>query len=238
MTEGRASSDQPVHGPAAARRSMLLWDLPTRIVHWLIALLAPFSWWSASHDHLPWHRLSGYTVLGLLVFRLIWGFAGGGGARFAGFLRGPREVLAYLRGRRAAFLGHNPLGGWSVAAMLAALVLQVGLGLFSVDEDGLEAGPLARFVTFAAGRAIARIHHLTFWLLVGLVALHLAAIGFYELRGARITLPMITGRALLAEGSSPPRPARLASFLLAAAVALAVAWFVAHGLRLRPGTAI
>jgi len=222
----------------APARGALLWDLPTRIVHWSIAALVPFSWWSATHDHLPWHRLSGYTILGLLLFRLIWGFVGGGGARFSTFLRGPAAVIAYVRGRGAPYLGHNPLGGWSVAAMLAALVLQVSLGLFSVDEDGLEAGPLSKFVAFDTGRAIARIHHLTFWLLVGLIALHLGAIAFYEIRGGRLTLPMVTGRAALESGAPAPRPARRIAFLLAAAVAFVAAWFVAHGLRLSAGALV
>jgi cytochrome b len=218
-----------------APRTILLWDLPTRLVHWLIAVLIPFSWWSATHGRLPWHRLSGYTILGLLIFRLIWGFAGGGGARFATFMRGPGAVIAYVRGRGAAFLGHNPLGGWSVAAMLAALALQVSLGLFSVDEDGLEAGPLSKLVSFDSGRAIARIHHLTFWLLLALIALHLGAVAFYELRGSRLTLPMVTGRAARPAGLAEPRGARPIAFILAAAAAAAIAWFIAQGLRLPAG---
>jgi cytochrome b len=213
----------------------LLWDLPTRAVHWSIAALTPFSWWSATHDHLPWHRLSGYTIVGLLVFRLIWGFGGGGGARFGTFVRGPAAVIDYVRGRGAPYLGHNPLGGWSIVAMLCALALQVSLGLFSVDEDGLEAGPLSKFVSFETGRAIAKIHHLTFWVLVALIVLHLCAVAFYEVRGRRLSLPMVTGRADLPPGVPAPRPARLTSFLLAAAAAFAAAWFIAHGLRLTAG---
>jgi cytochrome b len=220
----------------AALRTILLWDLPTRLVHWLIAVLIPFSWWSATHEHLPWHRLSGYTILGLLIFRLIWGFAGGGGARFATFLRGPGAVIAYVRGRGAAFLGHNPLGGWSVAAMFAALTLQVSLGLFSVDEDGLEAGPLSKFVSFDVGRTIAKVHHLTFWLLLALIALHLGAVAFYELRGSRLTLPMVTGRAARPAGlAEQPHPTRPIAFVLAAAAAAAIAWLIAQGLRLHAG---
>ena len=119
--------------------------------------------------------------------------------------------------------------------MLGALILQVALGLFSVDEDGLEAGPLSKFVSFDTGRAIAKIHHLTFWLLVALIALHLGAIAFYEVRGARLTLPMLTGRAGRPQSVDEPRTAGLTSFLLAAAVAAASAWFIAHGLKLTAG---
>ena len=72
-----------------------LWDGPVRIVHWLLVALIGFSWW-ASEDHLDWHQWSGYGVVGLLLFRTYWGFAGGEAARFASFVRGPRATLAYL----------------------------------------------------------------------------------------------------------------------------------------------
>lgn len=209
-----------------------VWDLPVRLVHWAIAVLIPFSWWSARFDHLPWHRLSGYVLLGLLVFRVIWGFAGSGTARFATFLRGPVAVGAYLRGRPSALAGHNPLGAWSVVAMLGALALQIGLGLFSSDEDGFEAGPLARFISFDASRAVARIHHLTFYLLLALIALHLAAIALHAARGRNLTGPMITGRAPLPPGVSAPPMAPAWRILPAALAAGALAWLVAHGLRL------
>lgn len=209
-----------------------VWDLPVRLVHWTIAILIPFSWWSARFDHLPWHRLSGYTILGLLAFRVIWGFAGSSPARFSRFLRGPITVGAYLRGRPAAFAGHNPLGGWSVVAMFAALAVQIGLGLFASDEDGFESGPLARFVSFDASRAVARIHHLTFYLLLALIVLHLAAIAVYAARGRNLTGPMITGRARLDPGVPPPRMAPAWRILPAALAAAALAWVVARGLRL------
>jgi len=208
-----------------------VWDLPIRLVHWAIAALIPFSWWTAHHDHLPWHRLSGYVLLGLLAFRLIWGFAGSSTARFSRFLRGPVAIGAYLRGRLPAVVGHNPLGGWSVVAIFAALALQIGLGLFSIDEDGFEAGPLSKFISFDASRAVARIHHLTFYVLLALIAVHLAAVALYAVRGRNLTGPMITGRTRLAPGVPPPRMAGAWRILPAALAAAALAWFVAHGLR-------
>lgn len=220
--------------PAAAAPPALgpLWDLPTRLVHWLIAALVPFSWWSATHDHLPWHRLSGYSILGLLLFRLIWGFAGADSARFSAFLRGPGAVVRQLRGSGASVSGHTPLGGWSVAAMLAMLAVQITLGLFSVDEDGLEAGPLSRFLSFDASRAVARLHHLGFLVLLALIGLHLMAIAVYAVRRRNLTGAMITGRGRLGPDAAPLRfvPARRA--FLAAVAAAAIAAFVAHGLRL------
>ena len=156
---------------AGERRSArLVWDLPTRLVHWLIAALIPFSWWSATHDHLSWHILSGCTILGLLLFRMIWGFFGSSTARFSNFVAGPGRIRAYLGGRIGIIVGHNPLGGWSVVAMLGALAAQVALGLFSVTEDGLQGGPLSNFASFELGRSLAHLHHLVFWLVVALIA--------------------------------------------------------------------
>jgi cytochrome b len=213
-------------------RIAAVWDLPVRVTHWLLAVLIPFSWWSATNDHLPWHRLSGYTILGLLVFRVVWGFVGSPTARFGQFLRGPRRVTAYLTGKAAPVVGHNPLGGWSVAAMLLVLAGQVGLGLFSIDEDSIEAGPLSKFVSFDTSTAIAHLHAKLFWVLVGLIGLHVVAIAVYALRRRNLLGPMITGLAPLADDveARPLAPAWRA--VAVAALAAGVAWFVAHGLKL------
>ncbi len=235
-----AGAGTPPATPPGIRSPIRLWDAPTRLVHWSLVLLVPFSWWSATHDHLDWHRLSGYLILGLVTFRLGWGVAGPRNARFATFLKGPAAVLAYARGRAAPSgyggLGHNPLGGWSIAAMLAAFLLQVSLGLFSVDEDGLEAGPLSRLIAFETSRAVAKLHHLTFWLLVALIALHLAAVAFYTVRGRNLVGPMITGRALPVPGAPVPRPndAEVPAWRAFAIAVLAAAfvWFVVRGVRL------
>jgi cytochrome b len=214
----------------APPRQVLIWDLPTRLVHWALALLVPFSWWSATHDHLPWHRLSGYVILGLLVFRLGWGLAGPETARFARFLAGPAKVRAYLAGRFGPFVGHNPLGGWSVVALFAALAVQVSLGLFSIDEDSLQPGPLARLVSFDTARAFAGVHHWVFRLILALVVLHLIAIGVYARRGRNLTRPMLTGQGPLPEGVAPPRSAPRWRAAVLALLAAAIAWFIAHGL--------
>jgi cytochrome b len=215
-------------GPVAASP---IWDLPTRAIHWLLVLLIPFSWWSAENDHLPWHRLSGYTILGLLLFRLAWGFAGSQTARFADFIKGPRRVFAYVRGGSQDVIGHSPLGGWSVAAMLALLCTQVSLGLFAVDEDALEAGPLSKFVDFDTGRAIAKLHHVAFNVLLALIALHLTAIAFYAIRRRNLVGPMITGRKLLGEETSAPRMSPLWRAGVIAAVVVCLVRFVALGLK-------
>jgi cytochrome b len=191
---------------------MRVWDLPIRLFHWLLAALIAFSWW-AHEDHLDWHRLSGFAIAGLLVFRLWWGLAGSSTARFSSFLKGTGGVLAYLRGAPAG-PGHNPLGGWSVAAMLATLIVQIALGLFSVDQDGFESGPLARLVDFDTGRLAAAGHELVFNLLVALIVLHLAAIGWYGFRRKNLVGPMITGRTTASDGATELEPAPIWKLLV------------------------
>jgi cytochrome b len=212
-------------------RKVLVWDLPTRLVHWAMAALIPWSWWTAHSDQLERHRLSGYLLLGLLIFRLIWGFAGSETARFASFVRGPAAIRRYLRGEAVPGAGHNPLGAVSVLALLAALAGQIGLGLFAVDEDGIESGPLSSLVSFDTARTAAAIHHKAFWVLVALIAVHIAAVLFYLFRkGRNLIVPMITGRASVEAGE--PRFAHWWLATICATFAGAAAWFVASGLKL------
>lgn len=221
-------------GPDVGVRAKL-WDAPVRIVHWLLVVLIAFSWW-ASEDHLNWHRWSGYTILGLVVFRILWGFAGGGAARFASFVRGPKATLEYARSlpERApsSVPGHNPLGGWSVLALLAVLVVQVTTGLFAVDIDAFEAGPLSDRVSFETGRAIAEVHELSFRVLQVLVVAHVAAVLFYLFyKRTNLIGPMITGRRTFPQdpGLAGAPAWRL---VVTAAAAAAFAWFVSKGFRL------
>lgn len=216
------------------RARVRVWDAPTRLVHWAMALLIPWSWWTASHDQLGRHRVSGYILLGLLVFRLIWGVIGSAPSRFVGFVRGPGAVLRYLRGEGGpAPIGHNPLGGWSIVAMLTLIAAQIVLGLFAVDEDGLESGPLSYLVSFDTARAMALVHHKLFWAIVALVVLHLAAILFYLVRGRNLTAAMVTGRTDAGEGGiEAPAIAPWWRAVVAALAAAGIAWFVASGLRL------
>ena len=134
-----------VPGGGAALRQRL-WDLPVRLVHWLLVALIVFSWWSVHHDHTDWHIWSGCAILTLLIFRILWGFVGSSTARFSSFVRGPRAIAAHWRGQWVG-IGHNPLGALSVLALLGAVAVQVGLGLVSQDEDGISMGPLAQLVS-------------------------------------------------------------------------------------------
>jgi cytochrome b len=216
-----------VESPAVAATRTRVWDVPTRAVHWLFVTCLAFSWWTAETDRLEWHRWSGYTLLGLLLFRIYWGFAGGSTARFGNFVRGPRAVADYLRGTWAVVPGHNPLGALSVLALLGLLLLQVVLGLFAVDVDGIESGPLSLYVSFETGRACAEWHETVFDVLLVLVSLHVVAVLYYLLvKRQNLIGAMITGRRAYGSATEPMRPAsmiRLAvGIVLAAALTFAV----------------
>jgi len=162
-----------------------VWDVPTRLTHWLLVVLLSFSWWSAQVAELGWHRYSGYAILTLVLFRLYWGFVGSSTARFKEFARGPVAVARYARSffarNSVVAIGHNPMGGWSVLLLLALLCIQIGLGLFAVDVDGIESGPLAQWVSFDAGRAAAKLHHRVFNVLLTFAVLHVGAVLYYQL---------------------------------------------------------
>src|SRR6478735_4599643 len=129
-----------------------VWDLPTRLLHWAFVVLLVFQFVTGKIGGalMPWHLYSGYTMLVLVVFRILWGFAGSTHARFASFLRGPIATVRFARrlfSRQAVpQVGHNPLGGWMVVGLILSLGLQAVSGLFS--NDGLDAaGPLAGLVS-------------------------------------------------------------------------------------------
>jgi cytochrome b len=198
-----------------------------RLVHWLLAALIAFSWWSVKNHHTDWHIWSGCAILTLLIFRLLWGFVGSSTARFSSFIGGPRAVAAYMRGSWEG-IGHNPLGALSVLALFAAVAVQVGLGLISEDEDGLYMGPLATLVSIDTSDEARDIHELWFKVILGFIALHLVAILIYRLRGKRLTLPMITGRAKVDPGTEPMRPGKWWVALICLAVGIGITrWIIA-----------
>lgn len=208
-----------------------LWDLPVRLIHWGFVLLLPLLWWSAESGQLGLHKTFGLVMLTLVVTRLLWGLVGSSTARFAGFVRGPRAILDYLKGRgetaRAPVVGHNPLGGWSVMAMLALLGAQVALGLVTQDVDGLESGPLNQLVSWDTAEAAREAHELLFNLILALVVLHIGAIAFYRfVRKDDLVRPMVTGRRRFSEAVTPPRIAPLWRAALCAVLAAALAAWV------------
>jgi cytochrome b len=177
----------------------LVWDLPLRIFHWLLATCVAGSW--LTHELGPlwfeWHERIGYLTLVLVAFRIAWGFVGPRHARFASFLRGPRTTLSYLRhlrGEGARTAGHNPLGGLAVVVMLGLLLLQAVTGLFANDEI-FNNGPLYGYVTDQQSDRLTGLHKTNFNGVLALICLHLAAIAFYQLwKRVDLVRPMWTGR--------------------------------------------
>ena len=164
-------------------RQVLVWDLPTRIFHWLFALavLGALTCAAIGGQAMAWHMRFGYTALALVSFRLVWGFVGPRYARFANFPPQPTRALRYLRdGAREPFVGHNPAGALSVYAILACIALQAATGLFASD-DLLWSGPLSKLVPNSVVAFITEVHHLNGSLIWLLVITHLGAIAFHTL---------------------------------------------------------
>ena len=176
-----------------------IWDLPTRLFHWILVLLVSFSIVSAKigGNWLDWHMRSGYCILALVLFRIMWGFVGSHHARFSNFVRPPGAVLSYLRemrnGSASAQAGHNPLGALSVLAVLAVLLLQASTGLFANDSISSE-GPLARLVSSATSDRLTLIHKINQYVIYSLITLHLGAVAYYYFaKRENLVLPMFTG---------------------------------------------
>lgn len=206
-----------------------IWDLPTRLFHWAIVLIVPALWWTHKIDRLDLHILLGETMLGLVLFRLIWGVIGSSTARFAAFVRGPGTIFRYMKGKAAAAFGHNPVGGWSVVFMLLLLSVQVGLGLFVTDEDGLNSGPLSHLISYDSARILAHRHETVFYILLALIGLHVAAILYYlVVRRDNLVTPMVTGRRAPSVSDEAMIGAPLWRFLIAAFLAAGLAWIVSN----------
>jgi cytochrome b len=207
-----------------------VWDPLLRLAHWSFPLLVPALWWTAENSKWALHKRLGLVLLGVLVFRVVWGFVGPETARFSHFVKGPGAVLAYLRsGAGGPAIGHSPLGGWSTLALLGAMLVQVSLGLFAGDPyDGMT-GPLNPLVGVALADTITDIHETFFWVIAALVGLHLAAIAFYAVRGDDLLSPMVGGDRPPLEGVAGIGPMPWLRGLLACGFAGGLALWVAFG---------
>ena len=205
---------------------VIVWDAPTRAFHWALALLAVLSFTTGTlgGSWMTWHVKSGYAILALLLFRAGWGLVGSESARFSRFVRGPHAAAAYarqlFRGSPPFTAGHNPLGGWMVVVMLLVLLLQAATGLFADDEVRAQ-GPLAVLVSEATVRQMTRVHSFNQWVVAGLVAVHVVAIGAYQW-GLRRDLigPMVHGAMDLPVAPRLAPPWRAAVLLALAAGAV------------------
>jgi len=142
---------------------------------------------------MQWHAYFGYTILTLLIFRIVWGFVGSTHARFANFIPSKAILLNYLTGKSKAVLGHNPLGALSVVALILALLTQALTGLFADDEIAFQ-GPLAKYLSEATVSIFSEIHEANSGLIYGLIAIHLAAIFYHQkIKGENLIKPMLVG---------------------------------------------
>ncbi|HTP74776.1 MAG TPA: cytochrome b/b6 domain-containing protein [Burkholderiaceae bacterium] len=198
------------HAPTPSGASVVrVWDLPTRLFHWLLALavVAQLTTGMIGGAAMAWHFRIGYCIFALIVFRIVWGLVGGHWSRFASFTYGPSSLLRYLRGQPLSsdyfHVGHNPLGSASVFAMLVMLAVQVATGLVADDEIA-NVGPLNRYVS--SGTAL----NATAWhkgpgvaLILVLVGLHVCAIAYYTWRKGHNLVGAMVGGDKLLHGAVP-----------------------------------
>jgi cytochrome b len=213
-----------------------VWDLPTRLFHWLLATTVIALFVTAKMGAMDWHFRLAYMALTLLLFRLVWGLVGGRWSRFSAFIYSPRTLIRYLKGQGSAEheVGHSPTGAFSVFALLALLLLQVGTGLFSDDEIAAT-GPLT---TLVDGHWVSLA---TWWhtsvgqpALIVLVIAHIVAIVYYRWRKqVNLVRPMITGDKAL-NADVPASRDGAGQRILALVIILACSGAVWSLLRLAP----
>jgi cytochrome b len=203
-----------------------VWDAPTRLFHWAIVGLIGVSWLSESLGWMTIHFLSGYSIIALLLFRLIWGFIGSETSRFSRFLKSPVAALRHLahlhRREPDTEIGHNAAGGWMVLLMLVLLAVQAGTGLCA-NDDGATEGPLFNYVGKAWSDWLSHVHSINFTLIQIAVVLHILAILAYAvLKRHDLVRPMLTGEKYLPMGTQGPVLARPWFALVVFAIAVAV----------------
>ncbi|MAP94831.1 MAG: Ni/Fe-hydrogenase 1 b-type cytochrome subunit [Ponticaulis sp.] len=232
-----------------------VWDWTLRSFHWLLVTLIICQWSTADNHgiwkqldqlvvsagwsqyglgNMGWHRYFGYAVLFLLIYRIYWGIFGASTAKFSNFVKGPAAIMGYVKHLKEKpykpGLGHNPIGALSVVALILVLVAQVTTGLFAVDVDGIESGPLSHMVDFDTGRMIAGLHENAFRALYILIGLHVAAILVYKfVLKANLVPPMITGKRPVAETRETdiaPVNASPLIVILGVAVSAGLTWLI------------
>jgi cytochrome b len=220
-------------------QTVRVWDLPTRLFHWLLAtaVIAAIATAYIGGNAMAWHFRLGYAILALLAFRLLWGVVGGRWSRFASFIYHPGTVLRYLRGRQREGeyldVGHSPTASFSVFALLAILLVQVATGLVADDEID-NVGPLNKVVSAdLAGKASSWHVDYGQWLIIALAVVHVAAILYYLARkGINLVGPMFSGDKALPPGtpaSADGTAQRLLAVVVLAVCAGGVTWLVKLG---------
>ena len=211
-----------------------VWDLPLRACHWalVVAVAVAFVAAQIGGNAMVWHGRAGLAALGLIVFRIIWGFVGTTYARFSNFVRGPASIRAYLRGEWQG-LGHNPLGALSVLALLPLVGSQAATGLFANDDIAYQ-GFLYPLVGGDISDWMTAIHKLFEPALIVLVLAHVGAIAFYaRVKKHNLLVPMVTGWTETSGATAAPRGGGWQALAAALAIASGVV-YAASGALLPP----
>jgi cytochrome b len=234
-TPSAADAPSPVAVHDARLVPVRVWDWPVRVFHWTLVALVAFSVATvyAGGTWMEWHMRSGYAVLGLLAFRIVWGFAGTRWARWSSFVHGPAAAMRYARtlvvSPHETSVGHNPIGGYMVVAMVLVLLLQALTGLFA-NDDILTEGPLAKFVSKDVSDRLTSIHDTNEWVIYVLAGVHVLAVLFHRVRfDERLVSAMITGVKKLPErfaGEGIAGTPSIRAVAIAAACAAVVWWIV------------
>ncbi|MFM2033605.1 MAG: hypothetical protein RJA32_240 [Pseudomonadota bacterium] len=207
-----------------------IWDLPTRLFHWLLVMVVIGSFVSVKlgGNAMIWHGRFGYIVLALIFFRLIWGFVGTHHARFAQFIKSPKAILAYIK-NPAETPGHSPIGAISVIVLIALFLAQALAGLFASDDIAFD-GPLVKYVASAWVELLTSFHRLNEWVLLTLVGVHLGAILYYKYaKKINLISAMITGDKEWADTAplvQDDSKVRLKAMALLIAIALIMYYFL------------
>jgi len=210
---------------------LLIWDLPLRLFHWAFSVTIIGCWATneLGSEYIDLHMTLGYVAMGLVLFRVLWGLVGTKHSRFASFIPTPAKIANYLKRGQVESAGHNPLGSLMVFAMLILVLLQAGSGLF-VDDEIFTTGPYFNALGGDIDKLMATIHHNAFDFIMIAIALHIAAVVFYQW-GKRqdIIKPMITGyktRDAVEQGQEITSSRMILAIILALLAAGFVYWLV------------
>jgi cytochrome b len=215
----------------------LVWDLPLRLFHWIFAtcIVAAYVTAKLGFDWMQWHFYLGYTTIGLLVFRILWGFFGPRHARFSSFLHKPSAIWLYCKGmfqrESKPSIGHNPVGGLMVIAMILLVAIQAGTGLFTTDAV-VWAGPYNPAVSESTAGLLSTLHDWNFNFIMAAVLLHVAAILFYAFyKNQNLVVPMLNGHkpaTLVPEHEAISHSQLLKALVVSLVAAGFVYWLLAH----------
>lgn len=211
-------------------KKIQIWDLPLRLFHWLLVftVIAAYITAEIGGELTDWHGRIGALALGLLTFRIIWGFVGSTHARFTDFFPTPSRLAKYLKGSWQTN-GHNPLGALSVFALLGVLATLIGTGLFANDDIAFQ-GPLYNLIDKPSSDWLTGLHEIAFNVLLVLIVLHLAAIAFYLLiKKINLVKPMVTGSKEAPQTTAIHTGGGKIFFLIAFALSVTIVWGVFSG---------